>query len=241
MVEKYFKLGTIKSRIKGGKISQQRRREDPEKYRQLGCFVRKEFPMPSYSTELAEAIGIILGDGAISNHQIRISLDLHRDREYAEFVTDLMGKVFGEHPSYREREADNTIALRISGIGLVEMLEKIGMQRGDKIEHQASFPQWIRENLLYSTACVRGLFDTDGGLYFHKKEKRSYLGWCFASFSEPLLFDVLNTLQKLGFNVKKAGAHKLYMYSLKNISRYFEVVGSHNPKNIVKLELRRGA
>jgi hypothetical protein len=121
------------------------------------------------------------------------------------------------------------------------MLEGVGMQRGDKIRNQVSFPQWIRENPAYSVACVRGLFDTDGGLYFHKKRQRNYLGWCFASFSEPLLFDVMNTLQKLGFNVKKSGAYKLYIYSSKNISRYFEVVGSHNPKNIVKLELRRGA
>ncbi|MDR3582721.1 MAG: LAGLIDADG family homing endonuclease [Candidatus Pacebacteria bacterium] len=241
MAQKRFELGTIESRIKGGKISQQRRREDPEKYRKSGCFTRKEFVTPPYSTELAEVIGIILGDGAISGYQIRISLDRHRDRKYADFIVDLMGKVLGEYPSYREREADNTIALRISGVGLVEILEKLGMQRGDKIAHQVSFPQWIRENLVYSTACVRGLFDTDGGLYFHKKKKRTYLGWCFASFSDPLLLDVMSTLQKLDFNVKKSGAHKLYMYSLESISRYFEVVGSHNPKNAVKLELRRGA
>ena len=241
MAQKIFKLGTIESKIKGGKMSQQRRREDPEKYRQLGCNVRKIFKPPRYSKELAEVIGIILGDGSISKYQVRISLDRHRDREYAEFVTDAMGIVFGERPTQIIYKEHNVLALTISGVGLVEMLEGIGMQRGDKIRHQVSFPQWIREDLDYSTACVRGLFDTDGGLYFHKKKQRDYLGWCFASFSTPLLSDVMNTLQKLGFNVKKSGVHKLYMYSLKNISRYFEIVGSHNPKNIVKLELRRGA
>ena len=240
-MQKHFKLGTIESRIKGGKISQQHRREDPEKYRQLGCNVKKVFATPPYSVEFAEVIGIILGDGAISKYQVRISLDRHRDKEYAKFVTDLMGVVLGERPTQIIYRKNNVIALTISGAGLVEMLEGIGMRRGDKIRNQVSFPQWVRENPAYSTACVRGLFDTDGGLYFHKKIQRSYLGWCFASFSNPLLFDVMTTLQKLGFNVKKSGAHKLYMYSLKNISRYFEIVGSHNPKNIVKLEVRRGA
>lgn len=237
--EKYGNIGTREGRIKGGMVAQQRRREDPEKYRQLGCNIRKVFETPAYSREFAEVVGIILGDGAISDHQVRISLDCHRDKEYAEFVKDLMGKVLGERPSHFVYD-DSVIALTISGIGLVEMLEGVGMQRGDKVRHQVSFPQWIREDPAYSIACVRGLFDTDGGLYFHKKEKRNYLGWCFASFSDPLLFDVMNTLQKLNFNVKKSGAHKLYMYSLKSISRYFEIVGSHNPKNAVKLELRRG-
>jgi hypothetical protein len=91
MARRYFKLGTIESRIKGGKMSQQCRRENPEKYRQLGCNVKKEFITPAYSAEFAEVIGIILGDGAISNYQVRISLDQHRDKEYADFVTDIMG------------------------------------------------------------------------------------------------------------------------------------------------------
>ena len=236
-----LKLGTIEGRIKGGRVSQQRRREDPEKYRRLGCNVKKEFITPPYSESFAELVGIILGDGAISKYQVRVTLDRNRDREYADFVRRLWESILSERPSMTVREEDNTILLTLSGIGLVEMLEGVGMVKGDKIAHQVSFPQWIRENLAYSTACVRGLFDTDGGLYFHRKKQRDYLGWCFCSASRPLLLDVANTLQKLDFDVKKSGARKLCMYNLMSISRYFEVVGSHNPKNIVKLELRRGA
>lgn len=235
MAQKLFKLGTIESRIKGGKVSQQRRRENPEKYRALGCIVKKKFITPSYSKDLAELAGIILGDGAISNYQVRITLDRNRDKEYADFVVQLMTSVLGECPSKTIREKDNTIAITLSGIGLVEILESIGMKRGNKMVHQVSFPQWIQEDLSYKTACVRGLFDTDGGLYFHQKEKKRYLGWCFASFSNPLLADVMNTLRELDFNVKKSGEHRLYMYGISSIIRYLEMVGSHNVKNAVKL------
>jgi hypothetical protein len=239
MAQKYFKLGTIESRIKGGKISQQRRRENPEKYRQLGCKIRKNFIRPPYSTYFAELIGIILGDGTISNYQVRVTLDRHRDKEYADFVKNLMVSILGEAPAFAIREYDNTISLTLSGVGLVEMLEEVGMERGDKIAHQISFPLWIRNNSAYSIACVRGLFDTDGGLYFHQKGEKKYLGWCFCSHSEPLLADVYKTLRSLDFNVKNAGGCKLCMYRLSSIERYLSLVGSSNPKNEARLKLYR--
>lgn len=229
---------TTKGRIIGGTTSQLRRRENPEKYRRLGCVVRKKFKLPRYSEDFAEIIGIILGDGAINNYQVRISLDRKVDRDYALFVSRLAEKIFGEKPSWSERLASNTIELTISGIGLVEMLESVGLKRGNKIVHQVDFPEWIHKKPIYENACVRGLFDTDGGLYFHKKRIKRYLGWCFASSSAPLLKSVEDVLINLGFNVKKSLGTKLYMYDLRHIERYLKVVGSSNPKNVAKLKIR---
>lgn len=239
--EKYGFIGTINDKIKGGMVSQQRRREDPEKYRRLGCIVKKDFIVPHYSEALAELVGIILGDGAINDYQVRITLDRNRDKEYAEFVAKLMESVLGERPSQMVRKEDNTIALTISGAGLVETLEKIGMQRGNRVVHQVGFPRWIRGKLAYRIACTRGLFDTDGGFYFHQKTKKKYLGWCFANFSKPILSEVADTLRELDFNVKKVGEHKLYMYRAESMSRYLKVIGSNNPKNAAKLKFWRGA
>lgn len=232
----YGPPGTIEDRKKGGRISQKRRRENPEKYRRMGCNVKKVFTCPLYSEKLAEVIGIILGDGSINNYQTRVTLSSKVDRNYAIFVKGLMKHVFGENPSVMERVKYNTIELIISGVGLVEVLEQLGLRRGNKIVHQVYFPKWILDNPQYRIACVRGLFDTDGGLYFHKKSLKKYLGWCFTSFSKPLLRNVMEVLISLKFNVKKSGDHKLYMYSLEDISRYMSVVGSNNPKNSAKME-----
>lgn len=238
VAEKYGGPGTPEGRVRGGRISQEQRRKYPEKYRQLGCNVKKVFAKPPHSEKLAELVGILLGDGAISNYQVRVTLDRNVDREYATFVRNLMYDVFGERPSFMERSEDNTIALTISGAGLVEVLEQVGLKRGNKIAHQIDFPKWTRSKRNYEIACVRGLFDTDGGLYFHHKVQRNYLGWCFSSSSKPLLQSVMDILLSLGFNAKKAGENKIYMYSLEHISRYMNVVSSHNPKNFDKLILR---
>jgi len=233
----YGPLGTIEDRKKGGRISQNRRREDPEKYRRMGCNVKKVFTCPLYSEKLAEVVGIILGDGSISNYQTRVTLNRKVDKNYAIFVKGLIKHVFGENPSVMERVKYNTIELTISGVGLVEVLEQLGLRRGNKIMHQICFPKWILDSSQYRIACVRGLFDTDGGLYFHKKGFKKYLGWCFSSFSKPLLKNVMETLLSLGFNVKKSGDHKLYIYNSEDISRYMSVVGSSNSKNSAKMKL----
>ncbi|MCL5970197.1 MAG: helix-turn-helix domain-containing protein, partial [Patescibacteria group bacterium] len=189
--ELYGPLGTSDGRRKGGVNSQRKRRENPEKYKLLGCIIRKEFKLKAkYSTNFAEAVGIILGDGGISNYQVTITVSSIVDREYAKFICSLFEETFGERPTWTEHRGENTICLRISGIGLVEELENFGLLRGDKVRNQVDFPKWIWQNLEFQKACVRGLMDTDGGCFFHKHTTRGIryknFGMCFTSMSLPI-------------------------------------------------------
>lgn len=233
---RYGLLGNKETRRKGGLMSQQKRREYPEKYRLLGCNVKKDFQVPLYSEKLAELMGIIMGDGSINNYQVRITLSKIVDRKYAYFVRKLMEELLGEKPYWMERKKENVIELVLSGIGLVEVLESLGLRRGNKVRNQIDFPKWIKEDIVYRIACVRGLFDTDGGFYIHKKKSGKYLGWRFANHSMPILREVETTLKRLNLIVKRVEKSKLYMYSADNISRYIRMVNSHNPKNIRKFK-----
>lgn len=87
--ELYGPPGTPEGRRKGGVNSQLRRKQNPEKYKALHCYVQKEFLVGNLSVNLAEAMGIILGDGALTNYQLRVTLSSLVDREYAEFVRNL--------------------------------------------------------------------------------------------------------------------------------------------------------
>ncbi len=64
-LKKYGPPGTPEGRRKGGRVSQQRRRENPEFYKALGVKLRNEFTYPEKSEELAEFAGIVLGDGGL--------------------------------------------------------------------------------------------------------------------------------------------------------------------------------
>lgn len=236
-MEIYGPPGTLEGRKKGGRISQLRRKENPQKYKTLGCNVRKDFPDIQKSNDLAEALGIILGDGGITTYQVKVTLDRTTDREYSVFVQDLFGKVFGEKPSFSERYDDNSLHLTLSGIGLVESLSNFGVNKGNKIIMQVDFPEWIWEKLDYQIACVRGLFDTDGCIYLHyhwtKGIKYRSLGFCFTSWSVPLLNSFYRVLQKVKIkSYLKSG--RIYIYDFLEIEKYFKIFGSSNPKHTKK-------
>jgi len=227
----YGLLGDVESRRKGGRISQARRRENPEKYRLLGCKVRKQIQPLKYSTDLAELCGILLGDGCVTNTQVSVSLHRYDDKLYSIFVSKLFNKIFHEYPYNMVRK--NVIVLILSGVNLVEALEKVGLRRGNKVAHQVGIPKWITQNPGYARACLRGLIDTDGCVYTHRHNVsgHSYLhvGLNFSSHSWPLLSGVNQTLKENGIKSSFAG-HGVYVYDLNGVKKYFSLIGSSNPK-----------
>lgn len=239
-LELYGPPGTPEGRSKGGINSQLRRHEDPEKYRLLGCNISKEFKLTEkYSVDFAEAVGIILGDGGLTKDQLKISVSRIVDRLYAEFICDLFQKVFNDRPKWYEVIKSNVIILMISGAQLTDELEKHGLFRGNKIKNKVSFPPWIWDDIEYQKACVRGLMDTDGGCYFHTHtvNGKTYknFGMCFTSKSSPLLHSVSAVLKSLGLKFSTA-QNKIYIYDFKEVKKYFEIIGTHNPKNIDKFQ-----
>lgn len=233
----YGPPGTPEGRQKGGLTSQRNRRKNPEMYRALGCIIPKTFHVPKRSKALAELFGIFLGDGSITNGQVRVSLDRFADHLYATFVERLMSKTLGERPARFERES--TIELYISGVKLVRILEKLGLSRGSKVAHQVRIPQWIMTNRQYAYACLRGLFDTDGGVYIHhhrnKKRQWHNLGWCFTNHSLPLVVDSKAILTLAGIT-PRGNEKRIFLYAVSEIRRFMETIGSSNPKNTEKYQ-----
>lgn len=238
-LEMFGPAGTPEGRRKGGVNSQLMRKNDPEKYRLLGCNIRKEFKVDKPSIEFAEAAGIILGDGGISNYQLRITVSSLVDREYAQFIKDLFEKVFNEIPNITEGKEEHRIDLTISGIDLVEELERWGFVKGDKVKHQVGFPGWVWGNIDFQKACVRGLMDTDGGCYFHRHKVNGLVyrnfGMSFANKSLPLINSMAKVLTDLGikFSLAKKST-RIYIYSFAEIKKYFSLIGSRNIKNWIK-------
>ena len=237
--ELYGQFGTTKGRRKGGLVSQARRKANPDYYCKLGCIVRNKFNKPILSTELAEFVGILLGDGSISDYQATISLDRTQEIEYARYVCSLIRRLFCYEATKVDCKYKNTVEIKINGINFVNLIKTLGLKKGNKVKNGSSVPNWIKKNEAFSRACVRGLYDTDGGLYTHKHWvngiRYQNLGWTFTNFSPNLLIFVRDFLNKREFKVKNLKAHYLYLYNLEDIKRYFSLVGSHNFKRTTKL------
>lgn len=238
-LEIYGPLGTPEGRKKGGRISQLRRRLHPELY--PNCIKRKIFVKPEKSTQLAESTGIILGDGGITDYQLKISLNKETEPEYIEFVTDLFKDIFKEKPQkyYYGNRAQKVCLLCLGGIELIHYLNDIGLNKGSKVLRQAEVPKWVKENKEYSIACLRGLADTDGCIYYHKHSSYGFryfnLGWTFTNHSKPLLEFAYITLLNNGFT-PKIRTHSVYLYRESEVVKYFDIIGSHNQHHLRRLE-----
>ena len=197
------------------------------------------FKKPKYSTELAEFVGIILGDGGISDRQVTITLHRITDKDYSQFVRKIIEKLFGIKAGEYCRKnglADNIV---ISRTGLVSFLEMIGLVKGNKIKHQVDIPQWIKKNKNFKIACVKGLVDTDGCVIIHKYKSKGKT-YCYkklscTSRSFPLLNSVRNILTELQIKSRVTkDNYDVRIDARKDVERYFDIISSHNPKHVMR-------
>lgn len=203
----------------------------------------RSFRVPDFSQDLAEFVGILLGDGGISTHQISVTLHRVTDKKYSSFVRKLIYKLFeitaGE---YKDKQflADSII---VSRIGLVRYcMEKLGLKQGNKVKQQVDIPKWIRENTAYGVACLRGLIDTDGCVILHRYisggKEYGYPKLDFTSKSVPLLGSTSLILSELGIHHRMTkNGFSLRIESQEMVRKYFQVIGTHNPKHLKRYKM----
>lgn len=238
-VQLYGNPGTAEGRSKGGRRAIELFRQNPGLAKKVGFINRKKIKYPSRCVELAELIGVILGDGGLSgSYQLTISFNCKTDKEYSEFLGKILRKLFLIDYHIHRRKGCNGADIVVSSSNLIDFLLRQGLVVGNKVKNQVDIPSWIYDRLEYQKACLRGLVDTDGSFYCHSYNRNGknykYLKLCFANRSKPLLNSVLRILRKFNFEAYKHG-DQVYIYSISGIKNYFEKIGSHNPKHSNKI------
>lgn len=138
--------------------------------------------------KLAEMIGILLGDGHISDQPKRfrftIALNSAKDLDYIDYVDNLIQDLFSIIPSRYQFKEKNCLVLMVSGKPIITELLRHGLHRGNKVKNQVGVPDWVKNNYKYSLACIKGLFDTDGCISLNKFGKTILK---FVNASRPLV------------------------------------------------------
>jgi len=206
------------------------------KYRIDSITSCKPIKEPKFSKELAEFVGIVLGDGNISQRQVTISLHSKDDKAYGKFVIGLIQKLFNVPVSVLYDKRYLVANFVVSRSKLVHFcIEKLGLKKGNKVKQQVDIPEWIKKNKLFSIACTRGLIDTDGCVFNHRYKVNgklySYKKLAFSNHSKPLIDSVYKNLKKHKLNprITKDGKD-VRLESKKDIQRYSLIFNTHNPK-----------
>lgn len=212
--------------------------EKEGKFQKKIIFERKIIQYPRSSIELAEFIGIMIGDGGIASFHISITLDALTDKDYGDFVTTLVKNLFGITPKQYPKKRSRAFDIIVHSKELVDFCQSLGLPIGNKIRQKINIPDWIKHEEKFAVACLRGLFDTDGSVFIHryvvKKKQYSYPKISFASRSPLLLESVSHILDYLAI-VNRRSRDEIKIESKRDVRKYYSLVGTHNPKHAEKL------
>lgn len=228
-MKKYGSLGTPEGRSLGGLNSYLARRNNTH-----DIFTTKTILEPAQDEHLAEFVGILIGDGSLTEYQVAIASNTTTDSEYIIFVARLIKRLFGIAPRISIRSDINCTMIVASSIKMVEFLTHIGVLQGNKLAQGLDIPSWIQDDQKYANACIRGIFDTDGSIFQEthviKGRIYSYPRMSFVSMSENLISTINTVLIDLGF-YPKIRKNRVNLESQSDINRYFDIIGTSNPKH----------
>jgi hypothetical protein len=207
-----------------------------------GSYIASHAPLkitkPKKIPDLAEFIGIMMGDGTMSTYHIGITLNAIDDAEYAIFVTKLIKKLFNVHPKIYKRKNKNAVVITVARKLLVEHLHSLGLPIGNKIKQGLDIPKWILDSPEFAKSCLRGLVDTDGSVFTHtyrsKMKIYRYKKISFTSASPTLLISVqkILTQNNIRSHISKSN---LRIGSKTCVERYFSYISSNNTKHLKRI------
>ena len=192
---------------------------------------KKNIIIPKNSEEVAEIFGVILGDGHLERKTLTITGNSNEIEHYS-YLKNKIKRIFGLDSSILKLKKQNSIQLKVHSIELIKFLVDNSFVLGNKIKNRAFLPRWIFEKKEFIYGALRGLFDTDGGVYQKQKGyKRAVVE--FQTDSPYIRKDIFEMLRGVGFGPSKSSGN-IRIQNQEEIKRFFSVVGSSNPKNIVR-------
>ena len=199
--------------------------------------IKKNVRLPKTITpQLAEEIGIHLGDGFLSAKKNDYRLKGHMTDEryyYLDYINHLYKYLF--NLDLKLKDYENTIGFEVYSKGLWEFKTKVlGIPSGRK--DNISMPEILKVNNQEILAgFIKGFMDTDGCVSF----VRNYPCISAAQKAPKILEDIAEILKMLGFSPKVYHYPTytvLILNGLAQFLHYEKVIGWSSPKHLKKVK-----
>ena len=194
------------------------------------CNRRKDVRLPDYSPDLAEFIGIMLGDGCLTHFQAMVTLGT-KEYDYVVYVQGLMQKLFNVQATVMTNRKSGHHIVYIGSTAITSWLQDMGLVF-NKVAAQVGVPKWVFEKEEYMQRFLRGFFDTDGSVY----ALRFGIQLSFTNHSLPLLHALHSMLETLEYRPSKISAWRIYVTRRDQVARFFQEVRPQNVKHQRRLD-----
>lgn len=209
--------------------------------------------------ELAELIGIMLGDGNIymknNRYEIMIAGDANEDFEYHNnHIMDLFKKLFNAEPITKYKfspDGRKSITTKIESKAICQFYTKIlGLPSGKKRDIQV--PKCIYDSEEYICKFLKGIADTDFTIHFKNRYKRkNYYPIIEGKFGDQLLVENLKILfdkikihshisHSSRFNKKYNKIYQEHIITIignKNLEKWMDKVCFANERHLIKYKV----
>ncbi|MDP3992169.1 MAG: LAGLIDADG family homing endonuclease [Nanoarchaeota archaeon] len=204
------------------------------------------------SMELAEEVGWHIGDGSMNFYKNRNKLrgiyqlrgHIEDDKEhYEKRIKPLFEKLFKIKLSIREMPSTRVVGFQIWNDDLVNFKKNLGLPLGSKYE--IGIPKIFLSNVDLKKAIIRGIFDTDGGIYLQNKYKKLYPRIYITTISFKLSEQLLKLFNGFGLRAtrysqlynKEFNRKRSYIITIRGVEmfhRFMKEIAPQNPKHIQK-------
>lgn len=162
--------------------------------------IKSEYPKFEKTKELAELIGMVLGDGNISKHTRTERLTIAFNAKYPRIIKrtrSLLTTVFEKKPTEAAITKFSPNSWRM-WIYEKWISKRLGIPAGAKKNHQLRIPKWVWEDEKLLTHCLIGLYNAEGSYSIHLPT--CTYNFSFTNTNQTLLWDVYRALKSLGYN-----------------------------------------
>lgn len=207
------------------------------------------------SEELAEEIGWHIGDGSMNYYNNRGKLrgfyqlrgHIEDDKKhYEKRIIPIFKKLFDIDINLREMPSTRVIGFQIWNNDLIKFKEKLTLPLGKK--YNIKIPKILLKNNKLKKAVLRGIFDTDGGIYLEKKNNKLYPRIYIATISLELSQQLLDLFKE--FNIRPTRYSQLYNKNFnrqrsyiitirgeKMFHKFIKEINPQNPKHQRKYQI----
>ncbi len=197
--------------------------------------------------DLAELIGMVLGDGSIHKYErtegLAIILPTSNPGQIDRYAK-LIETVFGKKPSVIKRKTSNCVAVKIYQKNISS---RLGVPIGKRRNAVIVVPRWIARRREFVIRYLRGLYEAEGCFSIHLPTSTYKLQ--FANRNMSMLDNVFNLMLDLGFHVHRSKyqiqlsrmAEVYVAVELLSFRIYEDIAGSYNGSMIASEAIHLGS
>ncbi|MDO8620136.1 MAG: LAGLIDADG family homing endonuclease [bacterium] len=166
--------------------------------------IRSVYPLFKKDGDLAELIGVVLGDGHIRRFPRTEELSIFSNSNNPGFISRyarLMERIFDKKPALTKHQG-NCTRIRLYQ---KEVHSRLGVPYSPRGKLHIRVPRWILNNEKYIVRYLRGLYEAEGSHCVHLPTGTYKL--FFSNRNQSMLNNVFRLLRKLGFHPHKSKNH----------------------------------